>query len=178
MSQLLLTMWVSKVLGWCPGLSRVLVSIAFPFAFQTWCFPFTLLHLPLDFIRVSSLRPTYRHPFGRPFTYSLFRLISRLVTGSDTRCCGSRGGAGFSVWVVYHSPNPLPRWPTGQWGPGLLVAGLCSPSHLSVVGHLQGLMRVAVPTANLLHPGREAAVCPRLLIRRETPAYLAANLYI
>jgi len=23
----------------------------------------------LDFIRVSSLRPTYRHPFGRPFTY-------------------------------------------------------------------------------------------------------------
>src|SRR6218665_3221585 len=28
--------------------------------------------LPLDFNRVSSLRPTYRHPFGRPFTYSLF----------------------------------------------------------------------------------------------------------
>src|SRR6218665_1296229 len=35
--------------------------------------PFTLLHLPLDFIRVSSLRQTYLHPFGRPFTYSLFR---------------------------------------------------------------------------------------------------------
>src|SRR6218665_1410405 len=33
-------------------------------------FPFTLLHLPLDFIRVSSLRPTYLHPFGRPITYS------------------------------------------------------------------------------------------------------------
>src|SRR6218665_598755 len=30
-------------------------------------------YLPLDFNRVSSLRPTYRHPFGRPFTYSLFR---------------------------------------------------------------------------------------------------------
>src|SRR6218665_694911 len=29
--------------------------------------------LPLDFNRVSSLRPTYRHPFGPPFTYSLFR---------------------------------------------------------------------------------------------------------
>ena len=25
-------------------------------------------YLPLDFNRVSSLRPTYRHPFGRPFT--------------------------------------------------------------------------------------------------------------
>jgi len=35
-----------------------------------------------------------------------------------------------------------------------------------------------VPPAKLLHPGREAAVGPRLLIRRETPAYLAANLYI
>src|SRR6218665_2724551 len=29
--------------------------------------------LSLNFNRVSSLRPTYRHPFGRPFTYSLFR---------------------------------------------------------------------------------------------------------
>src|SRR6218665_3092681 len=38
-------------------------------------FPFPL-HLPLDFIRVSSLRPTYLHPFGRPFTYILFRRVS------------------------------------------------------------------------------------------------------
>src|SRR6218665_3784106 len=28
-------------------------------------------YLPLDFNRVSSLRPTYCHPFGRPFTYLL-----------------------------------------------------------------------------------------------------------
>src|SRR6218665_3594901 len=28
-------------------------------------------YLPLDFNRVSSLRPTYRHPFCRPFTYLL-----------------------------------------------------------------------------------------------------------
>jgi len=35
--------------------------------------PLTLLNLPLNFIRVSSLRPTYRQPFDRPFTYSLFR---------------------------------------------------------------------------------------------------------
>src|SRR6218665_2170196 len=40
-------------------------------------FPFTLLHLPLDFIRISSLRPTYLHPVGRPITYSLFCLVFR-----------------------------------------------------------------------------------------------------
>src|SRR6218665_3375552 len=28
---------------WCPGLSPVLVSIALPFAFNTWCFPFALI---------------------------------------------------------------------------------------------------------------------------------------
>src|SRR6218665_610689 len=27
----------------CPGLSSVLVSIALPFAFDTWCFPFALI---------------------------------------------------------------------------------------------------------------------------------------
>ena len=27
----------------CPGLSSVLVSIALPFAFHTWCFPFALI---------------------------------------------------------------------------------------------------------------------------------------
>ena len=58
--------------------------------------------------------------------------------------------------------------------PGLLVGGLYSPSHLSVVGYMQDLTRVVVPSTNLLHPGREAAVGPRLLIRRD----LAAGLYI
>src|SRR6218665_3680234 len=28
---------------WCPGLSPVLGSIALPFAFHTWCFPFALI---------------------------------------------------------------------------------------------------------------------------------------
>src|SRR6218665_4204289 len=47
---------------WCPS--------DFPFAFSYLCvFPFTLLHLPLNFIRVSSLRLMYLH---QPFTYSLF----------------------------------------------------------------------------------------------------------
>jgi len=29
------------------------------------------VHVPLDFILVSSIRPTYLHPFSRPFTRSL-----------------------------------------------------------------------------------------------------------
>src|SRR6218665_3659118 len=28
---------------WCPGLLPVLVSIALPFVFHTWCFPFALI---------------------------------------------------------------------------------------------------------------------------------------
>src|SRR6218665_1959469 len=52
-----------------PGLSPVLVSIAFSFALHiSVFFSFALLHLPLDFIRVSSLKPTYLHPFDRPFS--------------------------------------------------------------------------------------------------------------
>jgi len=59
-----------------------------------------------------------------------------------------------------------------------LVGGLYSPSHLSVVGYLQDFIKACMPPTILLHPGREAAVGPRLLIRREIPAYFADNLYI
>jgi len=48
---------------WYPGIPSVLVSIAFiPFRLPYLVFPFTL-HTPLDFNRVSSLRPTYLRPF-------------------------------------------------------------------------------------------------------------------
>src|SRR6218665_4059474 len=50
---------------WCPGLSPVLVSIALPFAFHTWCFPLALI---CHWILIVFL--LYRHPFGRPFTYN------------------------------------------------------------------------------------------------------------
>ena len=50
-----------------------------------WCgltslgvIPSTLLHLPLDFIHVSSLQLMYLCPFGRPFIYSLFRWVPGL----------------------------------------------------------------------------------------------------
>jgi len=43
--------------------------------------------------------------------------------------------------------------------------------------YLQDLTRVVVPPTSLMHPGREAAGGAQLLIRRETPAYLAASLW-
>src|SRR6218665_2163680 len=56
-------------------------------------------YLPLDFNRISSLRPTYRNPFGRPFTYSLFGEFPGLgltlvpdvvVPEAEQRCAWSR----------------------------------------------------------------------------------------
>ena len=67
-------------------------------------------------------------------------------------------------------PNPPPRWPTGQWGPGLLIGYLHSPKHLSdsVMRHLLVLMKVMAPNINLLHPDGKAAVSGLpLLIRWE-----------
>src|SRR6218665_1956496 len=63
----------------------------FPSPYNLGVFPFTL-HMPLDFIHVSSLWPTYLHPFGLPFTYSQFKRVAGLGPGSGTRCCGPRGG--------------------------------------------------------------------------------------
>src|SRR6218665_2132878 len=66
-------------------------------------------YLPLDFNRVSSLRPSYRHPFGRSFTYSLFRRVSGLGTGSGTRCCCPRGGQ-RCAWSRKLDPNFCSGW--------------------------------------------------------------------
>jgi len=94
MSPHFLTRWVSRLFGlaqvsWASA--RVGVHRLFPFRLPyLGVFPFTL-HLPLDFIRVSSLRPTYLHPFDRHFT--CWWWVSRLRIGSGTRCCGPRSGA-------------------------------------------------------------------------------------
>src|SRR6218665_2727222 len=70
----------------------------FPSPSISRCFPFTL-RLPLDFFRVSSLRPTYLHPFGQPFTYSLLgefpglglALVPNVVVPeAEQRCTWSR----------------------------------------------------------------------------------------
>src|SRR6218665_59485 len=77
-------------------------------------------YLPLDFNRVSSLQPTYRHPFGRPFTYLLFRLVSRLGTGSGTRCFGPRGGT--AVRMEQKTRSKFLPWPGYNLGPWHLAA--------------------------------------------------------
>jgi len=75
---------------WYPWISPVLVSIAvLPYL---GVFPFTLLHLPLNFIRVSYLRLMFLHPsVDLPLTHFV-KWVSRLGTGSGIWCCGPRGG--------------------------------------------------------------------------------------
>jgi len=85
--------WAFKLLGlalvsWVTA--RVGVHRLSPTPSISRCFPFSL-HLPLDFIHVSSLRPTYLHAFDRPFT--CWWWISRFGIGSATRCCSPRNGA-------------------------------------------------------------------------------------
>src|SRR6218665_74066 len=54
-------------------------------------FPFTLLHLPLDFIRVSSLPPTYT--CTHLIDPSLLLMLSFQALVRCTKCCGPKGGA-------------------------------------------------------------------------------------
>src|SRR6218665_657489 len=54
--------------------------------------PFTLLHLPLNFIRVSSLRLIYLHTSVDPSLTHFLDEFPGFETGSGTRCCGPRGG--------------------------------------------------------------------------------------
>src|SRR6218665_2215886 len=56
---------------WCPGLSPVLVSIALPFAFHTWCFPFALI---CHWISIVFLL------YGR-------RIVTHSVSGVARRFC-------------------------------------------------------------------------------------------
>src|SRR6218665_1197826 len=80
-------------------------------------------YLPLDFNRVSSLRPTYRHPFGRPFTYSLFSRSSFQAWdchGPGTRCCGPRGGT--VVRMEQKTRSKFLPWPGYNLGPWHLAA--------------------------------------------------------
>src|SRR6218665_575277 len=103
--------YVSRLLGWLwyPGLPPVLVSIAFPFVFHISVFLYPLFFTcHCHFIRVSSLRPKYLHPFGRPFTYFIGKFLG-FGTGSGTRCCGPRGGA--TVRMEQKSRSKFLPWP-------------------------------------------------------------------
>src|SRR6218665_4139437 len=73
--------------------------------------------LPLPCLRHLSLfgecipQPLARKAWGRCPAVSMREIYSALAAWHP---------AGFSVWVVSHSPDPLPRLPTGQWGARLI----------------------------------------------------------
>src|SRR6218665_1110456 len=61
---------------WCPGLSSVLVSIALPFAFHTWCFPFAVIchWISIVFLFTTDVSPLIRstlHFLTFSFSYSM-----------------------------------------------------------------------------------------------------------
>src|SRR6218665_4024481 len=127
---------------WCPS----------PFPSPSILDVFHSLFLPSDFKRVSSLQPTYRHPFGRPFTYSLFRGVSRLGTGSGTRCCGPRGGT--AVHMEQKTRTKFLPWPGLNLGPWHLAAADVAtrlprtPPFSRLLRHAGGYSRTIL-TANL-----------------------------
>src|SRR6218665_2477632 len=57
---------------WYPGLSPVLVSIALPFAFHTWCFPVAVFchWIPIRFLLYGRCIANHS---ADPFTFSRFR---------------------------------------------------------------------------------------------------------
>ena len=66
---------------WCPGFSPVLVSIALPFAFHTWCFPFALI---CHWISIVFLL------YGR-------RIVTHSVDPSLTHFLGEFPGLGLAL---------------------------------------------------------------------------------
>src|SRR6218665_3293893 len=83
---------------WCPGLSPVLVSIALPFAFQTWCFPFALIchWISIVFllygrsIATHSVDPSLTHFLGEFPGLGLTLVPDVVVPEAEQRCAWSR----------------------------------------------------------------------------------------
>src|SRR6218665_3231557 len=90
---------------WCPGLSPVLVSIALPFAFHIWCFPFAFI---CHWISIVFLL------YGR-------RIATHSVDPSLTHFLGEFPGLGLALvpdvvipevvrWSRKLDPNFFPGW--------------------------------------------------------------------
>src|SRR6218665_1753564 len=93
---------------WCPELSPVLVSVALLFDFHTWCFPFAVIchWISIVFllygrcIATQSVDPSLSHFLGEFPGLRLALIQDGVVSEAEPR---------FSVWVVSHNPNPLPK---------------------------------------------------------------------
>src|SRR6218665_3223344 len=83
---------------WCPGLSSVLVSIALPFAFHTWCFPFVLIchWISIVFflngrrIATHSVDPSLTHFLGEFPGLRPALVPDVVVPEAEQRCTWSR----------------------------------------------------------------------------------------
>src|SRR6218665_2910316 len=83
---------------WCPGLWPVLVSIALPFAFHTWCFQFTLIchWISIVFLRYGrriathSVDPSLTHVLGEFPGLGLAPVPDVVVPEAEQRCTWSR----------------------------------------------------------------------------------------
>src|SRR6218665_1921083 len=83
---------------WCPGLSPVLVSIALPFAFHTWCFPFALVchWISIVFllyrrrIATHSVDPSLTHFLGEFPGLGLALVSCVVVPEAEQWCACSR----------------------------------------------------------------------------------------
>src|SRR6218665_1966918 len=81
---------------WCPGLSPVLVSIALPFAFHTWCFPFALFchWISIVFLLYADVSPPIRptlHLLTFQTSLQAWDWLWYLVLWSQRRNSGAHG---------------------------------------------------------------------------------------
>src|SRR6218665_2887937 len=79
---------------WCPGVLPVLVSIALPFTFQTWCFPFALICLWISIVFLLYGRRIATHSVDPSLTHCLgeFPGLGLALVCWDWRCCDPTGG--------------------------------------------------------------------------------------
>src|SRR6218665_1768676 len=90
----------------CPGLSPVLVSIALPSAFHTWCFPFALIchWISIVFllydqrIATHSVDPSLTHFLGEFPCLGLALVPDVMVPEAEERC----------PWIRKLDPNFCP----------------------------------------------------------------------
>src|SRR6218665_3555162 len=83
---------------WCPGLWPVLVSIALPFAFHTWCFPFALICHWISIVFLLYGRRIATHSVDSSFTHfsgefpglGLALVPDVVVPEAGQRCAWSR----------------------------------------------------------------------------------------
>src|SRR6218665_2689645 len=83
---------------WCPGLSPVMVSIAIPIAFHTWCFPFALICHRISIvlllygrrIATHSVDPSLTHFLGEFPGLGLALAPDVVVPEAEQRCAWGR----------------------------------------------------------------------------------------